>query len=223
MRTIAIGDIHGCSLALEALLGAIEPTTQDVVVTLGDYVDRGPDTRGVLEQLIALGDRCRFKPLLGNHELMMLDALRDEAEDEGEFEFWLECGGWETLDSYGGSRQAIPNSHRTFLESCRRFYQTAGHIFLHANYLDDLPLEEQPDFMLFWEHLSFLVPSRHQSGKQAIVGHTPQVTGEILDLGHVVCIDTYCVGGGWLTAVDVETGRIWQADRDGNLRASSGS
>ena len=55
-------------------------------------------------------------------------------------------------------------------------------------------------------------------GKTAIVGHTPQGTGEILDLGYLICIDTYCVGGGWLTALDVESGRVWQANREGRLR-----
>jgi len=214
MRTIAIGDIHGCSQALAALLDAIAPRPQDVVVTLGDYVDRGPDSRGVIGQLIALGDRCRLKPLLGNHELMMLEALAgDESKD-----FWMECGGRETLESYGGRCEAIPQQHLIFLRACRRFHESQGHIFLHANYVSELPLSEQPDFMLFWEHISFLVPGPHRSGKRVIVGHTPQPGGEVLDLDHVVCIDTYCVGGGWLTALEVETGRIWQADREGVLR-----
>ncbi|MEQ8791784.1 MAG: metallophosphoesterase family protein [Pirellulaceae bacterium] len=214
MRTIAIGDIHGCSQALTALLDAIQPRPNDVIVTLGDYVDRGPDSRGVLEQLIQLGDRCRHKPLLGNHELMMLEALQ---EDES-LDFWLECGGRQTLASYGGSPAAIPASHLDFLRGCRRFHQSPTHIFLHANYFSDVELADQPDLMLFWEHLSFLVPAPHASGKRVIVGHTPQASGEILDLDHVVCIDTYCVGGGWLTALEAETGRIWQADREGALR-----
>jgi serine/threonine protein phosphatase 1 len=214
MRTIAIGDIHGCSQALAALLHAIAPRPQDVLVTLGDYVDRGPDSRGVIDQLIALGDRCRLKPLLGNHELMMLEALEDDESKD----FWMECGGRETLESYGGTCEGIPQQHLAFLRGCRRFHESRGHIFLHANYFSDLPLSEQPDFMLFWEHISFLVPGPHESGKRVIVGHTPQAGGEVLDLDHVVCIDTYCVGGGWLTALEVETGRIWQADREGVLR-----
>jgi serine/threonine protein phosphatase 1 len=63
------------------------------------------------------------------------------------------------------------------------------------------------------------LPGRHCSGKTAVVGHTPQVTGEILDLGYLVCIDTYCVGGGWLTALDVDSGQVWQANRAGELRS----
>ena len=76
-RTIAIGDIHGCSAALAALVAAIEPSKDDTVITLGDYIDRGPDSRGVLDQLIALAARCRLIPLLGDHEEMLLDTLRD--------------------------------------------------------------------------------------------------------------------------------------------------
>jgi len=63
-RTIAIGDIHGCSRALDALLSAIEPRPEDVIVTLGDYVNRGPDSKGVLERLIALEGQCTVVPIL---------------------------------------------------------------------------------------------------------------------------------------------------------------
>src|SRR5262249_57774024 len=79
-RTIAIGDIHGCSAALAALVRAIEPTESDTLVFLGDYIDRGPDSRGVVEQVIALGERCTVVPLLGNHEEVMLAALEGQSE-----------------------------------------------------------------------------------------------------------------------------------------------
>jgi serine/threonine protein phosphatase 1 len=216
MRTIAIGDIHGCSAALDALIEAVAPTPHDLVVTLGDYIDRGPDSRGVIDRLIELAKRCRLKPLLGNHELMLLEAI----DESTELDFWLECGGRATLESYGGSVASIPDEHVNFIRNCRRYFQTAKHIFVHANYFSDLPVEEQPDFMLFWEHISFFTPAPHESGKTAIVGHTPQTSGKILDLGHVMCIDTHCVGGGWLTALDVDTGRIWQADKEGKLAPS---
>ena len=80
-RTIAIGDIHGCSAALRALIAAIEPTADDTLVPLGDYVDRGPDSRGVIDAVLELEKRCRVVPLLGNHELMLLDALHESAVD----------------------------------------------------------------------------------------------------------------------------------------------
>src|SRR4051812_30312448 len=75
-RTIAIGDVHGCLRALAALLDAIGPDWEDTLVPLGDYIDRGPDSRGVLDQLLALAKRCRLVPLLGNHEEMLIAAVQ---------------------------------------------------------------------------------------------------------------------------------------------------
>jgi serine/threonine protein phosphatase 1 len=63
-----------------------------------------------------------------------------------------------------------------------------------------------------------MTPGRHDSGKTVIAGHTSQKDGEILDLGHIKVIDTYCCGGGWLTALEVQTEEVWQADREGNMR-----
>ena len=63
-----------------------------------------------------------------------------------------------------------------------------------------------------------MTPGPHESGKTVIVGHSSQKSGEILDRGHMMCIDTFCFGGGWLTALDVQSGELWQADRDGDLR-----
>src|SRR5437868_2096389 len=96
-HTIAIGDIHGCSDALAAVIDAIAPTPSDTIVTLGDYIDRGPNSGRVLDQLIALGDRCQLVALLGNHEEALLDALRD---NDG-LRRWLLLGGADTLRSYG--------------------------------------------------------------------------------------------------------------------------
>ena len=84
-RTIAIGDIHGCADALYALLEVVDPGRDDLVVTLGDYVDRGPNTRGVINQLIELSRRCEYIALIGNHEAMMLDAIRSNHPSSLEF------------------------------------------------------------------------------------------------------------------------------------------
>ena len=215
-RTIAIGDIHGCSKALDTILDAIRPRPEDTIVTLGDYINRGPDSRGVLDRLIDLGRRFRLVPILGNHDQMLLDVR------SGKYPiYWLlDIGGTTTLDSYGPGRDLalIPDEHYDFLEGCLDFHETETHIFAHANYFPDLTMAEQPVGMLRWESLRDMTPGPHESGKIVIVGHTSQKGGEVLDLGHVVCIDTFCNGGGWLTALDVATGEIWQADREGELR-----
>jgi serine/threonine protein phosphatase 1 len=213
-RTIAIGDIHGCLAALDTLLEAIAPCEEDTIVTLGDVVDRGPESRGVVERVIELGARCRLVPLLGNHEAMMLDALQD-----GDLDFWLTCGGAETVDSYGGKMSDVPARHIEFLQQCPLYWESDSHLFVHANYRAELPLAGQPEQSLLWEHLTFSIPGPHVSGKTAVVGHTPQRSCEILDLGYLKCIDTFCIGGGWLTALDVHTGQQWQADADGKLNA----
>jgi serine/threonine protein phosphatase 1 len=213
-RIIAIGDIHGCSAALRALVAAIEPTAEDTLVPLGDYIDRGPDSKGAIEELLALEKRCHLVPLLGNHELMLLEALTNPYSIEP----WKECGGQTTLVSYGGRLEDIPEEHLDFIRRCRRYYETATHFFVHANYDAQLPLDEQPDYLLFWEHLIFHIPRPHENGKIAVVGHTSQRTGHVLAGGHVICLDTFCHGGGWLTALDVDRGTRWQADLAGRLR-----
>jgi serine/threonine protein phosphatase 1 len=213
-RLIAIGDIHGCSSALESLLDAVAPETEDVIVTLGDYIDRGPDSRGVLERLLRLDEECELRPLLGNHEVMFLSGLRRPQE----LHFWLACGGEATLASYGGDLEDIPGEHLDFLRRCLRYFETEEFFFVHANYDPRLPLDRQPEELLFWKHLLYGVPAEHASGKTAIVGHTPQPTGQVLDLRHLLCLDTYCFGGGYLTAMELNSGEIWQADKSGRLR-----
>src|SRR4051794_40341473 len=85
-RLFAIGDIHGCSIALKTLLDAIDPRPDDAIVTLGDYVDWGPDSRSVIQQLIDLSGRCHLVPLFGNHEEMLLQAL----ESDSALRAWLD-------------------------------------------------------------------------------------------------------------------------------------
>jgi serine/threonine protein phosphatase 1 len=214
-RTIAIGDIHGCAAALAAVIDAVAPTADDTIVTLGDYVDRGLHSREVLDQLLALATRCRLVPLIGNHEAMMLDAL----EDPSLLQHWLRCGGRETLACYGGALEGVPEEHWDFLHALTLSHVIDDWAFIHANYDYRMAWDEQPEYLALWQHLQpGWQPPAHESGKTVFVGHTPQPTGELLDLGHIVCIDTACVLGGWLTAIDVRSRRTWQADRAGKLR-----
>jgi serine/threonine protein phosphatase 1 len=215
-RIIAIGDIHGCLAALQTVLAAVDPRPEDTIVTLGDYADRGPDTRGVLETLIGLGQRTRLVPLLGNHDETMLNVCRGRSELLPD---WLLFGGNATLDSYGVNNPAdVQPEHLDFIARCPLWFETARHFFVHANYWPDVPFDTLPREMLLWESLKRHLPGPHDSGKTAIVGHTAQKNGEILDLGHLKCIDTWCYGSGWLTALEVESGEFWQADKEGVLR-----
>jgi serine/threonine protein phosphatase 1 len=122
-RTIAIGDIHGCLAALRAVIAAIEPSADDTIVTLGDYVDRGHDSPGVLDEMLALEKGCLLVPLMGNHEQMMLEAI---AEPDA-VEIWKEFGGASTLRNYDRLVENIPDEHRSFISRCRRYYEMATH------------------------------------------------------------------------------------------------
>ena len=213
MRFFAIGDIHGCLTALRRLDQEIQFSADDTVVTLGDYVDRGPDSCGVIDYLISLRVRCHLVTLRGNHEIMMLRAR----EDRSVLIDWLACGGHETLASYGADTFAgIPQSHWDFLEETIRFHEEENDFYVHANAYPDFALSDQPDYMLFWER--FGDPAPHFSGRRMICGHSAQRNGRPLDVGHALCIDTWAHGGGWLTCLDVRSGSYWQTNQQGNLR-----
>jgi len=215
-RTIAVGDIHGCAKALATLLQAIALTPSDTLVVLGDMIDRGLDTRGVIEQLLAVRRTCRLITIRGNHEDMLLGACTNTVEQRA----WVYSGGARTLDSYGfgGGIEMIPGAHIEFVRQTRPYHETEQHVFVHANYVAELPMDQQPANAMFWESLYHRMPGPHYSGKTFIVGHTPQKDGQILDLGYLKCIETDCLGHGWLTALDVASGRTWQADKTGRMR-----
>ncbi len=215
-RLIAIGDIHGCRVALDTLLDLIAPTSDDIIVTLGDYVDRGPDSRGVIDTLIDLKKQTGLVTLLGNHEEMMLEVLFNGASHHE----WLKHGGVDTLDSYGfdGDLNILSVEHEQFFDSLGDYFETEDFFFTHAAYDPDTALEHQPSDMLRWYPLTSGVPARHINNKIAIVGHTANRDGEIFDVGHLICLDTYCYGGGWLTAMDVHSRQIWQVSNEGVVR-----
>lgn len=214
-RLIAIGDIHGHKLALQALLAEISPGESDTIVTLGDYVNRGPDSCGVLETLLKLQEQSRLIPILGNHDEMMLDSQNDcHAEQR-----WRYQGGETTLQSYGedaGVNQ-IPQEHWNFLSQCQPYYETERFVFTHANYCWYSSLDQQPLSLLRWLSLEESEPRPHISGKRVILGHTP---GDIRDYGFCCCIDTGCGFGGLLTAMDVNSKEIWQVTESGEIVTS---
>ncbi len=215
-RRFVIGDIHGCAKALRSLIQAISPGPDDELIFLGDYVDRGPNTRDAVQQIIDLQRVCRVIGLRGNHEIMLLGVVVHGLDGTA----WLRNGGQATVASYGGSLLKIPQSHLDFFQRLEPYHETDESIFVHAGYDHDLPMREQGDDKTYWTHLSNPPPPPHQSGKRVYVGHTPQPTGSILDHGHLICIDTFCFGGGFLTALELGSHDIIQADRHGHLRRS---
>ncbi len=218
-RHLAIGDIHGCFSALTALVDYVDLRSDDTLVTLGDYVDRGPDSAAVLGLIIELAKSHQLVALRGNHEIMMLDSR----ESKSWLNSWLQYGGEATLRSYArangepGSFGDIPDAHIDFLENeLHAYYECETHFFVHANVDASAELERQSDATLYWRKLG--EPQRHCSGKIMVCGHTPQKSGLPFNNSNAICIDTFAYGGGWLSCLDVESGTIWQANELGEKR-----
>lgn len=211
--TYVFGDIHGCLRSLNALLELIEPTADDHVVTLGDYIDRGPSSKGVIERLLQLQEETNLVALRGNHEIMMADALLGPPSSS----FWLLNGGIETLESYQArSLQKIPDNHWQFLRELKSHHHVGRFILTHATPPSDKKLSDCDDDDLYWSR--FRNPKARSDGKILICGHTPQENRlPILSNGHI-CLDTGCVHHGFLTALTLETGSYFQANEKGELR-----
>lgn len=220
MRILAVGDIHGCSRAFDALLALVDPRPADRIITLGDYVDRGPDSRGVLDRLLRLRKTHDLVSLRGNHEQMMCDA---RLGGFGEFS-WLAFGGRETLASYGtpdepGTLADVPAEHWDFIEHvCVDWYEMNGYFFVHGTADPELPLAEQSLDTVYYGTFDAARP--HVSGKLMVCGHTAQKGGAPAVQPCGVCIDTWVYGDGWLSCLDVPSGRVWQANQKGQKRTA---
>lgn len=208
-RLIAIGDIHGCLSAFQGLLEQIDPQPDDTIVLLGDYIDRGRDSKGVIDRVLQLQEECKVIALRGNHEEMMLDAMDGQASPLA----WMVNGGDKTLDSYDSEAfEKVPKSHEIFLRSTQLYHEMDDFFFVHANYLQGVPLVRQTTDVLLWRRLDTDMPGPHISGKTAVVGHT-YTLNEVFDAGHLVCLDTGCFAGGCLSAMEMRSRRVWQQPR----------
>jgi serine/threonine protein phosphatase 1 len=218
MRTVVIGDIHGCLKQFDALFESVAPAHDDHLILLGDLIDRGPDSAGVLRRVRTLSQNHRINIIMGNHEQMMLEAR----ESHDKYADWLKNGGDATLRSYAGVRATlrdVPAEDWQFLsKNLVNYFEDDTHVFVHANAYPDMPLEDQPDYMLRWERCDKMVAQ--DSGKTIICGHTPQISGKPLNLGYGICLDTHACGGGPLTCMETKSGKIWQAMADGKVQRS---
>jgi len=217
-RLLAVGDVHGCVDELGVILGAIQPTSQDKIVFLGDYVDRGPSSRGVIDLLIALRDSrsCQTVFLRGNHEDMFLDFLGERGRHGDAFLF---NGGRTTLASYGlpqalprsVAREELPESHLQFLCSLELFHQHEPFLFVHAGVSPIRSLGDQNEEDLLWIRDEF-IRNRHPFPWTIVFGHTPQP--EVLwDLPFKIGLDTGCVYGNKLSCLDFTARMLLQAER----------
>jgi serine/threonine protein phosphatase 1 len=197
----AIGDIHGMLSKLRAVIARCEKHAAGrpmTLVFLGDYIDRGPDSRGVLETIMKLrserGDRV--VALKGNHEALTVEIFDGLARPK----LWLEQGGVETLRSYGvKSARNLPREHIEWLRALPHYHDDGRRFFVHAGIDPDKPLAEQTERDLLWIRDRFLNDKRDH-GRLVVHGHTPRTDGEPDLRSNRLNLDTGAVFGGPLTA-----------------------
>ncbi len=217
----AIGDIHGCAHELGLLISKIAPGASDTVVFLGDYIDRGPDSKNVIEQILRLSKITNVVTLKGNHEALFLDFL-ESPQSVGAGLFILN-GGAATIASYAGPGGTfeIPQSHIDFLYALKLMHETEHHYFVHAGVplkpLSQIDLKNDEQFLL-WTRQPFL-SSDFKWEKRIVHGHTPVKDVELKV--NRINIDTGCVYDGFLTAIELTTGRLIQIERDRDYAAAS--
>jgi serine/threonine protein phosphatase 1 len=215
-RTFVIGDVHGCIDEVDRLLDALEPASGDTVCFLGDYIDRGPSARGVIDRLVRLrqeGPRCVF--LKGNHEDMFL-AFMGEPGRYGDAFLWN--GGGATLASYGLSglpgavvAERLPPSHRDFLAALQTQVRFGPFLCVHAGVRPTRSLDSQVEEDLLWIREEFIA-APHPFPYTVLFGHTPQREVR-LHLPFKVGLDTGLVYGNRLSCLELSQRELWQIAR----------
>jgi serine/threonine protein phosphatase 1 len=214
-RFFIVGDIHACPQELEALLTELSLQPEDQLVFLGDYVDRGPGARDVVDLLLRMRDDavCAMTFLKGNHEDMFLDFM-GLGGNYGEA--FLMNGGVKTLDSYGCTpfmdRAAIvarmPRAHLAFFDNLDLIFPVGELLCVHAGISPLRPLEEQDPEDLLWIRQEF-IENPHPLPYTVVYGHTPQREVR-LDLPYKVGIDTGLVYGGKLSCLEFTEKKLFQ-------------
>jgi serine/threonine protein phosphatase 1 len=199
----AIGDIHGSLDSLERLLDKISPDlSRDRLVFVGDYIDRGPQCKGVVDYVIRLKNLAppgQVICLKGNHEAMLLDFMAG-----GPAEMFLFNGGMATLEDYWDvdwvDREglALPPDHAQFYQDLQLYYETPEYIFVHAGLKPGVPLADQVEADLLWVRGEFIT-SAADFGRRVVFGHTP--FKQPLIMPNKIGIDTGAVYGNFLTAL----------------------
>ncbi|WP_041081442.1 metallophosphoesterase family protein [Thermotoga profunda] len=205
----AIGDIHGCVESLNNLMDRLPLRTGDKLIFLGDYVDRGPDSKAVVDRLMILSQTYDCVFLRGNHEWMMLNYLLDGKD----FELWMMNGAGATIRSYKDVRK-IPLEHLEFFKNTVYYHIEDGYFFVHAGVRPHIPLERQDTFDLLWIREEFIYSENPLKGYKVVFGHTP--FNDVLVLHDKIGIDTGCVYGGKLTALRIDDGKVFQTSCGGD-------
>ncbi len=221
----AVGDIHGEREMLEELLAKLPLKGGDELVFVGDYVDRGPDSRGVVDVLLELQQRHSCTFLCGNHESMFLDFLGWQRPEYFAGDAFLANGGDRTLASYGYFDRddpdpdtfELPPGHESFYRGLTLYHQAGDYLFVHAGVGRRVLQETDLRFALrrmrpedlLWDRASIDLP--HSLGVTVVYGHTPRVDfGVRCNAPFSIGIDTGAVYGGKLTAIRLPDESLFQ-------------
>lgn len=223
-RLFAFGDIHGCKSELTVLLESLRfhhhVTKADQFVFIGDYIDRGPDSKGVIDTLLAWkAEFPRTIFLKGNHEDMLLSFLGMGGSSG---EVYLVNGGAEFFKSYGIEptgplsevAKSLPKEHLQFFASLEIGVSIGEFLFVHAGVNPARELHAQKPHDLMWIRGEF-IPVEHNVGKTVVFGHTP-FADVMLHMPYKIGIDTGLVYGNLLSAVELVEGTVFQVDRGGD-------
>lgn len=211
-----VGDVHGCSEELGALLRKLPLDQESTLVFLGDYVDRGPNAKAVIDTILNLRELYNVIALKGNHEWLFMNYLARPNDAAATSNFILNGGG-NTLASYSqdGTTYTVPSAHLEFLNSLRLFHSTPTHFFVHAGVPPDFdfadPIDEKTAHQLLWIRSVFL-ESKVKWPKMVVHGHTPVAKAEFHP--NRINLDTGCVFGRSLTAWHVGSGKLFSVERD---------
>ncbi|RLQ88357.1 metallophosphoesterase [Notoacmeibacter ruber] len=197
--TFAVGDIHGEKEKMETLLGKIgDYCDAGTVVFIGDYIDRGPDSAGVLDRLIeGPSDGWRWVILSGNHEIMMLNAISESGSSTDDLPLWLQNGGKATLASY--PEGTVKPEHVSFIRGLDLLYRDRHRIYGHAWYDPAVAFEDQQEEMVLWERFSSRDRMKDLAPLHFVHGHTPQASNPS-SRGNRTNVDSGAVFGGPLSA-----------------------
>jgi serine/threonine protein phosphatase 1 len=212
LLTFAIGDVHGCCDKLEALLLAcdrVRAGREVRYVFIGDYIDRGPDSRKVIDLLMhkQLSEGRRFVCLRGNHEQMLIVAAAEGRSDRDLMTWWAN-GGEQTLDSYGvNDPSSLPTTHLEWIRALPLRFADQKRLFVHAGIRPGVAIADQSDDDLLWMREPFL-SSKASCTTFVVHGHTPTNSG-LPDLhSHRLNLDTGACFGGELTAAAFTSQRV---------------
>jgi serine/threonine protein phosphatase 1 len=193
--TYVIPDIHGRDdLLCEGLAEITARDSAGLIVTIGDYVDKGPDSKQVIDRMLpGVAEGWNLIALKGNHDAMMVEALRDPSKMAS----WIEKGGDAALASYGGDPAAVPQTHIAWLDQLRLIYLDAHRLYVHAGVDPGIPLDRQSEATLLWKRYPKGFPDGY--GKLHVVhGHDNDPDGPLLYQGRTN-LDTLAWRTGRLT------------------------